>query len=278
MEGSSQRHHISFEEDANYLCRIAQASVEETPIAKRRKLTSKDDTRSPASNNRHGKIPDPAPLEALEEETRRTLPSTPENLGYDDLDLPEDDDRSQTFVPDPSNNRIRESPSVEEPQTPVGRCASRMEEGNSPQNYGYSEDSGRFENSLPSPPPTGQNPRRQSRLDMPSQETTPLFRFWILVSERPVKHWKNHRAISLPDESLDSFLVAITDLVDLAAFSTIDVTMRTQEEAWTFSLPRNDGDHFDSMKDFMLLKAQPDQNRLQHRPETVDVFVSVSAA
>lgn len=258
--GSVRRQHLPTEGNAEQAVGTPDSLTNATPRAKRRKVTGKPNANLTGSNIHRGARLDDSSVAVLNIEARPASPWFSGGLQQSGPELSHEEDRSQTFVPAPADGPAGNSPLLENPQTPKWGGAYRF--GNEVSSEGENSPTFSF-----------------STLALPRarhvSKTLPSMRFWTLVSSHPRKQWKHRPGISLRNETLESFHAAITGHVDPAARSSVDVTLRTTDEDWTFCLPWDDENQFEDMKNSMLLRAKAGQAGLNDTFGTVDVYLNI---
>ena len=175
------------------------------------------------------------------------------------------DDRSQTLMFAPMDGStdvrsVRDSTQSCEPDDPrsLNRSLSRPFD----QRHETSMDQ------LPSPSKSPDRPRNTR----PSTQF-PAMRLWVLASNYPRKIWKLQEGLTFGEQTLDSFYSDIASQVDVIEFTSIEVTLSTPDEDWTFRLSRYDEDHFENMKQFVVQhKARAGPSGQRNEYNALDVY------
>ena len=98
-------------------------------------------------------------------------------------------------------------------------------------------------------------------------------RFCVLVRKHPRKHWRNLPDITFPSQSLDSFYSTISSQVGISGCPSIDITLTTADEEYIVSLPRNNENHFEEMKAFVMQKCRSSQPAQRDEPMALNMYM-----
>ena len=115
-------------------------------------------------------------------------------------------------------------------------------------------------------------PPRSPRSVASSIGMSPM-RFWVLVRKHPKRSWKNLPDTTFLSQSLDLFYSSINSQVDIGGCPSIELTLSMADEDWTFSLPKNDENHFEKMKAFVMQKSGLSQPAQKGEPMALDVYL-----
>lgn len=236
--------HISTETKVNCDVQTPESLKNATKTMKRRKVVGAPDT-DPSAITRYSGTFDRTPVKGW---VADSAPKSTASLGesqHAELELPDEEVRSQTFVPVPSDSADN------------ARCVDI--------NISTAfKDRADLSSRIAGIPSAETDPRPQASI-----------LYWLLVSNQPRKRWQNRTDISLCDANVRSFFAAVTGPAEPTTCSSIDVTLRTSEEEWTFCLSRVDEDHFEDMKGFVFHKARSSRQRLNNASEVVEMYRSV---
>ena len=111
----------------------------------------------------------------------------------------------------------------------------------------------------------------------PNRMASPIgmhsIRFWVLVRKYPRKSWGNLPDITFPSQSLDSLYSTINSQVGISGCPSIDMTFSMADEDYIFSLPRNNENHFEGMKAFVMHKCRSSQPAQGDEPMALDMYM-----
>ena len=237
----ARRKDISTEANVDYNARAPESLTKATPATKRRKVVGAPET-DPSTITKYSGTFDKTPVKGLVADYRPEAKASWSESQHSDSEVQQDEVRSQTIGTVP------------------------MDSGKEARYLGTNTSSGleaRLDlSSRIAGLPKAKNPRPQSSI-----------LYWVLVSRRPRKRWENRTNLSLRDANVQSFFTAITGTADAAACSSIDVTLKTSEEEWTFCLSRMDEDHFEDMKQFILHRAKSSPHGVNNAFRVVEMYM-----
>ena len=240
----ARRKTVSAETNVDHDVGTPESLTNTTPAAKRRKVVGAPDT-DPSAFTKYSGTSDKTPIKGSVADYGPEPTASSGESQHTDSELPHDQVRSQTFAPVPLD-------SGKAARYIMTNISTGLEDrlDLSSGIAGLSE---------------AENPRPQCSI-----------LYWVLKSTRPRKRWENRTDLSLRGANVQSFFAAITGPADPAACSSIDVTLKTSEEEWTFCLSKMDEDHFEDMKQFILHKAKSSRHGLNDASGVVEMYMTVT--